>query len=127
PGGVTGINFALRPAKSRHVEIGAKGSLAAGTRFALAAFRIDTRDEIVVNSASGGRTDFKNASRTRRDGVEASFDARVAAIDLSIAYTYLDARFTEAFSSGTPPSIVAAGSQLPGVPKTVLHAEAVWR
>ena len=127
PGGATGLNFALRPAKSRHVEVGAKGSLAAGTRFTLAAFRIDTRDEIVVNSASGGRTDFKNASRTRRDGVEASFEARIAAVELAIAYTYLDARFTEAFSSGTPPAVVPAGSQLPGVPRSALHAEAVWR
>jgi len=127
PGGATGLNFALRPAKSRHLEVGAKGSVVAGTRFTLAAFRIDTRDEIVVNTASGGRTDFKNASRTRRDGFEASFEARVAAVELAIAYTYLDARFTEAFSSGTPPAVVPAGSQLPGVARSVLHAEAAWR
>ena len=127
PGGPTGLNFALRPAKSRHVEVGAKGSVLAGTRFTLAAFRIDTRDEIVVNTASGGRTDFKNASRTRRDGFEASFEMRVATVEVAIAYTYLDARFTEAFSSGTPPAGVPAGSQLPGVPRSVLHAEAVWR
>ena len=37
-----------------------------------ALFRIDTRDEIVTDASAGGRTDFKNASRTQRDGLEIS-------------------------------------------------------
>jgi iron complex outermembrane receptor protein len=128
PGGETGLYFALQPARSRHYEVGAMGAAPLPrTRFALAAFRIDTRDEIVVNSAAGGRTDFKNASRTRRDGFEASLDGTVAAFEFVLAYTWLDARFTEPFSSGTPPVGVPSGARLPGVPATVLHGELVWR
>ena len=127
PGGATGLNFALRPATSRSAEIGAKGSLAPGTRFSLAAFRVETRDEIVVNSNVGGRSDFKNASRTRRDGFEASLEGRAAAFEYVLAYTWLDARFTEPFTSGTPPAVVPSRSKLPGVPGTVFHGEVVWR
>jgi iron complex outermembrane receptor protein len=127
PGGATGLNFALRPSTSRSVEVGAKGSVSKGTRFALAVFRIETRDEIVVNSNVAGRSDFKNASRTRRDGFEASLEGRVVGFEYVLAYTWLDAHFTESFSSGTPPSVVRAGSKLPGVPGSVFHGELVWR
>jgi iron complex outermembrane receptor protein len=127
PGGATGLNFALKPATSNQFEVGAKGKALPGTRFSLAAFRIETHDEIVVNSNVGGRSDFKNASRTRRDGFEASLDGGIGAFEFVLAYTWLDARFTEAFASGTPPTVVPAGSKLPGVPGTVFHGEGVWR
>src|SRR5204862_4828405 len=78
PGGATGLNFDLRAAKSRHVEGGVKARLA-GVRVEAAAFRIETRDEIVTNTAVGGRTDFKNASRTRRSGAEMLLDAPLPA------------------------------------------------
>ena len=126
PGGATGLNFALRPATSRSAEVGAKGALA-GARFSLAAFRVETRDEIVVNSNVGGRSDFKNASRTRRDGFEASLEGRVVGLEYVLAYTWLDARFTEPFTSGTPPAVVPSGSKLPGVPGSVFHGEVIWR
>ena len=129
PGGATGLNFALRPARSRHVEAGLKMRTWPDARLNVAVFRIGTRDEIVVNSASGGRTDFKNASRTSRRGVETSYEGRLPPVGLEfgISYTYLDARFDDAFASGTPPAAVVAGARLPGVPRSVLHAEATWR
>ncbi|MGZ5650572.1 MAG: TonB-dependent receptor family protein [Usitatibacter sp.] len=127
PGGATGLNFALQPAKSRHYEAGMKARLP-GLRFETALFRIETRDEIVTNTASGGRTDFKNASRTTRDGIEVSLEGRLpGGFEASVAYTALNARFTEAFTSGTPPTTVAAGNKLPGVPNSVLYAEGIWR
>ena len=127
PGGVTGINFALQPAKSRHYEMGLKARLA-GLRFDAAVFRIETRDEIVTNTSSGGRTDFKNASRTTRDGLELSAEGRFGAgFEASAAYTRLNARFTESFSSGTPPVLVPSGNKLPGVARSVFYAEGVWR
>jgi iron complex outermembrane receptor protein len=128
PGGATGLNFALQPAKSTHYEIGAKARPAPGIRVNAALFRIETRDEIVTNSSAGGRTDFKNASRTTRDGVEVSMDARFAGgFEASLAYTGIDARFTEPFTSGGPDTVLPAGRKLPGVPRTMLYAEGVWR
>ena len=126
PGGVTGLNFALQPARSRHYEVGAKARPAAGMRVSAALFRIDTRDEIVTNSSSGGRTDFRNASRTARDGVEVAIEARFAGgLEASLAYTGIDARFRDEFSSGG--AIVPAGRKLPGVPRSMLYADAIWR
>lgn len=126
PGGLTGLNFGLAPAKSRHYEVGAKARPASGIRMNVALFHIVTRDEIVTNASSGGRTDFKNASRTSRDGIEAAVDARFAGgFEASLAYTGINARFTESFTSGG--AEIPAGRKLPGVPRSVLFAETVWR
>ena len=128
PGGATGLNFGLQPAKSRHYEAGVKCRCEDYLRLNAALFRIDTRDEIVTNSASGGRTDFKNASKTRRNGAEIALEVKPGGgFEVSAAYTWLDARFTDAFSSGTPPVVVPSGTKLPGVPRSVLYAEGVWR
>ena len=126
PGGGTGLNFDLRPAKSKQAEAGMKARFASGVRANAALFRIETRDEIVPNSAAGGRTDFKNASKTRRDGAELSLEATLpASLSMNLAATWLKARFTEGFvSSG---NVVAAGSRLPGVPDRVVQGELAWR
>ncbi len=120
-----GPNFALSPARSKHFELGAKAVLFGASRLNLALFRVNTANEIVVNSASGGRTTFKNASHTGRDGVELSWDIPLPHDWRAyLAYTQLNARFTDGFTStGT----VAAGNSLPAVPKNVLHAELAWR
>ncbi|MGH8713418.1 MAG: TonB-dependent receptor family protein, partial [Casimicrobiaceae bacterium] len=73
--GGTGLNFALQPAISRSTEIGVKAYLTSAQRVNLAAFNIDTSNEIVIDASTGGRTTYKNAGRTRRRGVEAQWDA----------------------------------------------------
>ena len=65
----SGLNFALQASKSRHYELGAKSVIGSGTRVNAAVFSIETSDEIVVEQSSGGRTTFKNAGRTRRNGL----------------------------------------------------------
>jgi iron complex outermembrane receptor protein len=128
PGGATGLNLALKPAKSTHGEIGVKARVSQAGRLHAALFRIEVKDEIVVNSASGGRTDFKNAARTRRQGAELLWEARFAnGFEAALAYTYLDARFAESFTSGAPAVTVPSGNRLPGVPPTTFFAELVWR
>jgi iron complex outermembrane receptor protein len=92
------------------------------------AFAIDTENEIVVNSASGGRTTFKNAGSTRRLGIEASWEAVFGnGIEAYAAWTWIDAYYRDAFTSGSSPQRIPAGNRLPGVPKTVLYADVVWR
>ena len=68
----------------------------------------------------------QEASRTRRRGVELGANRTFGSIETRIAYTYLDAKFLDAFMSGTPPVTVAAGNKLPGVPSTTAYAEAIW-
>ncbi len=126
--GTTGLNFGLKPALSLHREIGIKARIEDWMRLNLALFRIDVTDEIVVDRAAGGRTTFKNASKTRREGMELAWEGRFSrGFEALLAYTLLDARFEETFASGVPPVTVQAGNRLPGVPPRVLYGEVVWR
>ncbi len=128
-GGVTGLNFALTPSTSLHREIGVKAKTGR-MRANLALFRIDTNDEIVVNNAAGGRTDYKNASQSRRKGVELSAEADLGrGFEAYLGYTWLDAHFTLPFVTGTgaTAATVATGSRIAGVPGYSLFGELVWR
>jgi iron complex outermembrane recepter protein len=126
PGGATGLNFSLRPSRSRQAEAGAKLRLDHGVRVNAALFHIVTRDEIVTNASAGGRTDFRNASRTERDGVELSLVAPLpGALEATLAATALRARFTEGFVAGG--AAIPAGRRLPGVPDRVVQGELAWR
>jgi iron complex outermembrane receptor protein len=128
PGGASGLNFALQPARSRQWEAGLKTKIADSMRLNLALFRIDVTDEIVVDSSSGGRTVFKNAAKTRREGLELAWNNRFAnGFEAALAYTWLDARFEQPFTSGTPPSVVPASNRIPGVPAKRFFGELVWR
>ena len=128
PNGATGLNFALQPASSRHTEFGLKGMISGNAKIGGALFHIDTRNEIVTNSSSGGRTDFRNAAKTRREGLELSFEGALpSGFEIHAAYTWLNARFTDAYSAGTPPVLVPAGNLLPGVARSVLYGELLWR
>jgi iron complex outermembrane receptor protein len=131
-GGATGLNFALQPARSLHREIGVKSRLGDSMRLNVALFRIDVMDEIVVNTNAGGRATFKNASKTRRDGLELAWEGSFrGGIEAALAYTWLDARFTQPFGTviGTPSVAVTVneGSRLPGVPLRNLFGELIWR
>ena len=136
PDGASGLNFALRPATSLHRELGLKSRIAESMRLNLSVFRIDVDDEIVVATNSGGRSTFRNATETRRDGFELMWEGRFRhGLEAALAYTWLDARFTQPFvvpvRVGAPPVTVLvtapAGNRLPGVPAQTLYGELVWR
>lgn len=119
-----GLNLALQPSLSDSAEIGLKTLFGSGQRVNLAVFDITTRDEIVVDSASGGRTTYRNAARTQRRGVEAAWQGDLGAGFAGYAsYTYLSAKFAED-ETATPS--VAPGARLPGVPATSAYAELSW-
>ena len=127
-----GLNFALLPARSSNAELGVKGRLGDAYRFSLARFETATRDEIVVESNTGGRATFKNAGRTRRSGWEAALQAVLpAGFDAQVSWTLLDARYAEAFTTavGAPAVLVTvpAGNRIPGVPGATLYAELRWK
>jgi iron complex outermembrane receptor protein len=120
PGGVPGLNFALRAATSRQWEVGAKAQLADGWRVNVALFEARTADEIVVQSNAGGRSVFRNAGATRRQGLEVALAGTRGRWFTNGALTLLDARY------GTG-SAVPAGNRLPGVPATTAFLELGWR
>ena len=121
-----GLNLDLRAAESRALEIGAKARVGAH-RLNLAAFAIDTDDEIVTGAATGGRTTFRNAGSTRRRGVEVAWDGDLGGgLAAHVALAYLRAEFADAFTSGSPPVDVPAGTRLPGVAERTAYAELAW-
>jgi iron complex outermembrane receptor protein len=126
PGG-TGLNFALQPATSRAAEIGVKYRIGSAHRLNVALFNVDTKNEIVVDAATGGRTTFKNAGATTRRGAELTWDGRYrAGLQTRVALTYLRAEFADGFTTGSPPAVVSSGSRLPGVPSKQAYGELAW-
>jgi len=131
--GQAGLNFALRPARSDNSELGAKVQIRPDLTAEAAVFQALTRNEIVVNTNSGGRSTYQNSGRTRRGGAELSLDYRFTDdLRLQFAYTYIDATYSDAYltcvaAPCTTPSVpIAAGSRLPGVPKNNAFATVRW-
>jgi iron complex outermembrane receptor protein len=117
-----GFNFVLRPAMSTHLEAGAKAILGSNTRVDAAVFQVRTSDELVVDSASGGRTSYRNAASTLRQGLELSIDSQLRhGFAARIAATVLRAVYDEGFAG------VPSGSRLPGVPNASLYGELGWK
>lgn len=123
----TGLNFDLHPAISRSAEAGIKAYILGGQKLNLAVFTTRTSDEIVIDTATGGRTTYKNASKTRRRGVEAEWEAPLPyGFNAYASYTYLSAEFASDATTGVPPQVIPAGSKLPGVPQASAFAELAW-
>jgi iron complex outermembrane recepter protein len=123
----TGLNLALNPATSTAIELGLKWLPVKNQRINLAVFTATTHQEIVVNTATGGRTTYRNADETRRRGVEAEWDADLGnGISAHANYTWLLAEFAEPFASGLPPVVTPAGARLPGVPPQQAFGVLAW-
>jgi len=109
-----GFNFNLRPARSTHLELGVKSTPFQGTRVDAALFQVRTRDELVVDASSGGRTSYRNAASTLRQGGELS----------------VDTNWSHGFSARAALSVLRAtydnGSRLPAVPRTTAYGELAW-
>lgn len=126
------LNLGLKPSNSTHFETGLKAMLGSNSRLDLALFQVKTDNELVVLSSTGGRTAYQNAGPTTRQGLELAVDSRwTGNLSSRLAYTWLDARYDEAFSfqSGTPAVTknVSAGNRLPGVAAQTLYGELAWK
>jgi iron complex outermembrane receptor protein len=125
----TGLNTDLQASRSRHAEAGLKWKLGDDQRLDLAVFDIATSNEIVVDTNNGGRTTYKNAGRTTRRGVEASYAAALGdSLRTTLSFTQLKAVYADAFVSGSGAGAVPvpAGNRLPGTPQRTAFAELVW-
>ena len=120
------FGFDLKPATSEQIEIGLKARLAPATSLQLALFQIDTDDELVVESASGGRSRFQNAAQTRRQGVELALESRLSdTLRANLAYTEIDATYSKDFTSNG--RLIDSGNHLPGIPARSLYGELAWQ
>ncbi|TEA77069.1 TonB-dependent receptor [Allopusillimonas ginsengisoli] len=119
-----GLNLDLQPSVNTSVEIGAKIKLGRGLLTA-ALFQTRTDDEIVTASSLGGRTTYRNAGRTRRDGFELGWSGELARhLRGTLAYTWLNARYRDGFN--TPDGVIPSGNQIPGVARQSAFASLDW-
>jgi iron complex outermembrane receptor protein len=117
-----GFNYSLAPAQSTHLELGAKAVLGEAVRVNAAVFQVKTDDELAVDSSSSGRTSYRNASSTLRQGLELALDARWRRNWSSrLALSVLRAVYDEGFAN------VLEGSRLPGVPNASLYGDIGWK
>lgn len=138
-----GLNLDLNPARSRQYEMGAKALFGDYTLLNASIFKIDTDDEIVVGSSQGGRTTYRNVPTSERKGLELSLDSQLPNdIKLYLAYTLLDAKFTDSFSACQTPfpngsscrfgtagdfETIKSGSKIPGTYRYNLYGEVSWK
>ncbi|MQA42827.1 TonB-dependent receptor family protein [Rugamonas aquatica] len=117
-----GFNFGLQAARSTHLEAGVKTRLNERTRVNAAIFQVRTSDELVVDSSSGGRTSYRNAGSTLRQGLELSLDSSWSTgLSTRVALTTLRAVYDKGFG------LVQEGSRLPGVPNAYAYGELAWQ
>ncbi|MDU1949791.1 TonB-dependent receptor PqqU [Atlantibacter hermannii] len=117
-GGQNGLNLALKPSTSDTVELGSKTRIGNGL-FSAALFQTDTDNEIVVDASSGGRTTYKNAGKTRRQGLELSLDQQFAwDWKLKMAWTLLDATYRSNACGATD----CNGNRMPGIARNMGYA-----
>lgn len=136
----TGPNLTLKPSTSDNYEFGFKSFLTNNTKLNVAIFKVDTKQEIIISSNST-YTVYGNSAQTKREGLELSIDSTLSNnFGLYGAYTYLDATFTQNYTSsirkivGTIPSgwqnldgTVNAGNKIPGTYKHQIYGELSWK
>ena len=119
------FNTSLLASRSQHSEAGLKWTPAPGTRVDANVFRITTDNEIVTLKSAGGKTAYKNATSTLREGSELAVTHDWTAQWRSqLSMAWLRAQYDADFTSGTTP--VAAGKRMPGIPDQQLFASLQW-
>ncbi|WP_180960066.1 TonB-dependent receptor PqqU [Klebsiella pneumoniae] len=114
----SGLNFGLKPSTNDTVEIGSKTRIGNGL-FTAALFQTNTDNEIVVDSSSGGRTSYKNAGKTRRQGMELGLDQQFGeSWRLKAAWTLLDATYR----TNVCDDASCNGNRIPGIARNMGYA-----
>ncbi len=94
PDGQGGFNPDLGPQRIHTIEGGARGAPGPRFSYTLSVFRSYADNAIIQYLETNGRAYFRNAGRTRNQGVEAGAGVRVASwLDVSAAYTLADYTF----------------------------------
>ena len=126
PSGAGGFNQELDAQTATNYEVGVKGSLPARLRYEVAVFTIDVDDELVPFEvpAFPGRTFFRNAGESSRDGIEVGVAVEpVGGVTVSMAYTYSDFEFDKYVVDG----VDLNGNEIPGIPEHQLFGEIGYR
>ena len=126
-GSVPTSDFArqLKAAVNQQLELGLKWRPTASERLDAVAFRAKTRDELVTDQSASGRTSFRNAPGTLREGLELAH-ARDwgGGLRSALSLTWMRAIYTD--SAASTVGRIAAGSRLPSIPRHQAFASLEW-
>ena len=115
----SGLNRELGPSTNDQWEWGIKHQLVNDWRLHFAFFGIESEGEILVDQSNDGRTTYRNASETTREGAELSVNgALTQKLDVLLSYSYIDATFDRG---------PLQGNQLPGVAKSQGYLRLNWQ
>jgi iron complex outermembrane receptor protein len=99
---ITGLgpNLNLKPSTSDNYEIGSKFFIGNNIKFNFAAFKTNTKNEIVTYDSNSAYSVFTNAGNTQRKGLELSGDFLLPNnFNFYTSLTYLDAQFKSSFTT----------------------------
>ena len=121
----------LKQVRATSLEAGLRWAPAPGQRLELSLYRNDNRDDILFSSVSstGQLGYFRNFDRTRHQGLDLSWQGRVGALDLALAYGRLDATYQAdgVLRIGERNLAVTPGMRIAGLPRHSLKVSADWR
>lgn len=117
----------LKPSTSDTYETGLKSQNQLGD-FTLAVFQTKTKNDIVSAESFAGRSTFRNADKTLREGVEFAWNKKLWRDLTAIAsYTYLDATFDSTVPAAGKISEIPEGNAIPGIAKKQAYASLAWQ
>lgn len=127
PDGLSGFNFDLTASTSDTYETGLKSQNQLGD-FTLAVFQTKTKDDIVSAGNSNGRSTFRNADKTLREGVEFAWNKKLwRDLTATASYTYLDATFDADIPASGSVAQIPSGNAIPGIAKNQAYASLAWQ
>jgi len=127
PDGESGFNFDLTASTSDTYETGLKSQNRLGD-FTLAVFQTKTKDDIVSAGNSNGRSTFRNADKTLREGVEFAWNKKLwRDLTATASYTYLDATFDAEIPGLGSIAQIPSGNAIPGIAKNQAYASLAWQ
>ncbi|MFV5376976.1 TonB-dependent receptor family protein [Acinetobacter calcoaceticus] len=127
PDGLSGFNFDLTASTSDTYETGLKSQNHLGD-FTLAVFQTKTKDDIVSAGNSNGRSTFRNADKTLREGVEVAWNKKLwRDLTATASYTYLDATFDADIPASGSVAQIPSGNAIPGIAKNQAYASLAWQ
>ncbi|MFW1785319.1 TonB-dependent receptor family protein [Acinetobacter nosocomialis] len=117
----------LKPSTSDTYETGLKSQNQLGD-FTLAVFQTKTKNDIVSAESFGGRSTFRNADKTLREGVEFAWNKKLwRDLTATASYAYLDATFDSTVPAAGKISEIPEGNAIPGIAKNQAFVSLAWQ
>ena len=115
----SGLNTELSPSQYRQTEWGLKFNSSGRFSSQLAIFDIQSEDDIVIDQSNDGRTTYRNAGETERQGIEWQLNVQLTEqLDSFVSYSYINANYQGGLYNG---------NQLPGVADSQWFTRLTWQ